>query len=330
MINDKILEEWKLVTGQQARKRYRLLCLTLIILATFCSSNSFASVYPKVSYIKSAKLKNESFAHDIYDRMVQTMREAKSMIIEGTYSSKERGIVQHQGRFKLWMKKPYYSYLEVMESNGHTGVLIGDGQFFWIYWPDGRPRNDFDIMDPSKYESTRNNVYMKLNGWDLSHLAGLMGVGTVLQFSIFHGDDDNIGKKPDKMLCVGSKRVSGEECDSIEINRVSGQRNLFLSFSMRDHMPRKLKQVIHLSNGDVINDQKWVTVRLDDYIPDDKFIWKPPIGWSEYRWPTPQEVINLKPGMIAPDFKLSSLDGTKLKLSSFRGKVVWLFLWEAG
>ena len=38
----------------------------------------------------------------------------------------------------------------------------------------------------------------------------------------------------------------------------------------------------------------------------------------------------LKPGTVAPDFDLASADGSRLKLSNFRGQVVWLNKWRCG
>jgi len=38
----------------------------------------------------------------------------------------------------------------------------------------------------------------------------------------------------------------------------------------------------------------------------------------------------LKAGTPAPDFELAALDGSKLKLSGFRGQIVWLNKWRCG
>jgi hypothetical protein len=67
--------------------------------------------------------------------------------------------------------------------------------------------------------------------------------------------------------------------------------------------------------------------------------------WSEYRWQArgaelgrcsytvwlrkPEDIL-LKPGTPAPDFELFQADGDKVKLSDFRDKIVWFYIWRAG
>jgi peroxiredoxin len=45
--------------------------------------------------------------------------------------------------------------------------------------------------------------------------------------------------------------------------------------------------------------------------------------------PEPEQRL-LKPGVQAPDFDLASVDGKRIKLSDYRGQVVWLYVWRAG
>jgi len=59
------------------------------------------------------------------------------------------------------------------------------------------------------------------------------------------------------------------------------------------------------------------------------FAWKPPDGWTEWKQP-PIEAGLLKPGTEAPDFDLASADGKRIKLSDYRGRVVWFYVWRAG
>ena len=58
------------------------------------------------------------------------------------------------------------------------------------------------------------------------------------------------------------------------------------------------------------------------------FAWRPPEGWKEW-WPPKEEEKLLRPGTKAPDFDLASADGTRIRLSDYRGKVVWFYSWSA-
>jgi peroxiredoxin len=70
-------------------------------------------------------------------------------------------------------------------------------------------------------------------------------------------------------------------------------------------------------------------VTLNVPIPTEKFRWTPPEGWTQWRPPAPEDRL-LKPGRPAPDFELLSVDGNKIKLSDYRGNVVWLTFWRVG
>jgi len=98
------------------------------------------------------------------------------------------------------------------------------------------------------------------------------------------------------------------------------QRSWYLWLSKQDHLPRKLKQVVRV-NYDIITEELWSEVTINADIPTEKFIWKPPEGWQEWRMPGPEEVL-LKPGQEAPDFDLLLADGGRVKLSDYHGKSV--------
>jgi peroxiredoxin len=70
-------------------------------------------------------------------------------------------------------------------------------------------------------------------------------------------------------------------------------------------------------------------VTVDQEIPEGTFAWTPPAGWTEWNLADEEDKL-LKPGMKAPDFDLTSVDGGRIKLSDFRGKTVWLCFWRVG
>jgi peroxiredoxin len=75
--------------------------------------------------------------------------------------------------------------------------------------------------------------------------------------------------------------------------------------------------------------EDWANVALNTEIADDKFVWTPPEGWTEWKM-LPIEAGLLQPGIVAPDFELDSIDGGTIRLSDFRGNFVWLFNWRVG
>jgi peroxiredoxin len=128
---------------------------------------------------------------------------------------------------------------------------------------------------------------------------------------------------------MGTEKIGDEECDVIEVIILKGQRCRYLWLSRSNHLPRKLKEVIRLANRDSITQEVWSKVTINAEIPMDKFVWKPPEDWRERYVPGREERL-LKSGQKAPNFDLLSADGSRIKLSDYRGKVVWLTFWRIG
>ena len=127
---------------------------------------------------------------------------------------------------------------------------------------------------------------------------------------------------------MGVEKVGDEECDVIEASIMKRQRSWYLWLSKKDHLPRKLKQVVRVSY-DIIMHEVWSDIVIDGPMPAEKFVWTPPEGWRQWALPKPEDVL-LKPGTPAPDFDLAAADGGKIKLSDYREKIVWFYIWRAG
>ena len=165
----------------------------------------------------------------------------------------------------------------------------------------------------------------------IAHQTSLLGAGmsmTILDPSTFHGYTDSLQQYVDGVRRLGPEEVDDEPCDVIEVSIMKGQRSWQLWLSRRDRLPRRLKQVVRVTY-DIVMEERWRKVTVNAEMTDEKFSWKPPAGWRQWRLPGPEERL-LKAGAKAPDFELLSAEGKKIRLSDYRDKVVWLCIWRVG
>jgi outer membrane lipoprotein-sorting protein len=277
---------------------------------------------------------DEPAARALYEKMIETMRNAESLSYTSAFKWEARGEELSRCTYTIWMKKPNYFRVETVGTNGSNGgTLVGDGNNLWIFWSGDRPF--FSSEDKESYEKTRSNAYMKeatpLAKHSIGHKTGLLGAGMgspVFDPSTFHGYTDSLQPYIDGVTDIGTEMVEGQQCDVIEVSIMKGQRIWQFWLSRQDHLPRKLKEIVHVSY-DIITHEQWSQVTINTEIPTEKFVWTPPEGWKQWRLPSAEERL-LKPGQDAPDFELLASDGTKIKLSDYRGKVVWFYIWRAG
>jgi len=277
---------------------------------------------------------DEPAAHALYDQMIEALRKADSLSVVASRSREGRSF-KSECTYRMWLKKPNYFRVEV-ESPTHEkgGVLIGDGDTLWIYWPQGRPQ--WELVDESEADQkTRATSYMKklapLGQHSIWHEMVFLGGGMgspVIDPSTFHGYTDCMQRYIDGVKGIGVEKVGDEKCEGIEVSMMKHQRSWYLWLSTNDHLPRKLKEIVRVSY-DIVTNEEWSSVTLNADTPNAMFEWKPPEGWTEWRLPSDEERL-LKPGVRAPDFELASADGQAIRLSDYRRQMVWFYIWRAG
>jgi hypothetical protein len=304
------------------------------------SSAKDAPQQPPASQAAPRPTADEPAGHALYDGMVAALRAPQSLYIECRHDWWAPTMPKIGTVYKLWLRKPNQFRMEAISAMQApsanpkpAGILVGDGANLWIYWPPGRPI--FSVGDGEEWKKTHNTSYMTkptpLARHSISHEAGLLGAGlamTIVDPSTFHGYTDSLQPLLDGVRAEGTEKIGDELCDLVHLSYMNGQREWLLWVAQRDHLPRKLREIVHVAY-DITKEETWTKVAIDEPMADGLFVWKPPEGWTEWRLPTPDEML-IKVGKPAPDFEYSLLDGGKVKLSSFKGKVVWLVFWRVG
>ncbi len=187
-----------------------------------------------------------------------------------------------------------------------------------------------------QYEKSSTHVYMRdvvpADKYSIAHQTVKLGSGMfmpVLQPSIFHGNMGSLEPYLDAVRSMGTEEIAGEKCHAIEVSYMKGQRSKYFWIAERDHLPRKLKEVVRVGIGEIISEEEWPQVAVDQDFPGDDFSWTPPADWTEWKLPDIGQGL-LAAGTEAPGFEQLSIDGEPIKLADLRGKVVWLVFWRIG
>ncbi len=278
----------------------------------------------------SDQFQDDPDAHACLDRMLRALREADSLYYKSEFLWQAGGKTVADGQYRMWLKKPGYTRLEVLSDGDVSGVLVGDGARLWRYWPGGRPA--YAWHDGSPQQRALYTSYMveesAANETSIWHASRMIGASMILNPSIFHGYKCAMLPCMDGVASLGAQSVDGEECGVIEVSLMDGQRVWALWLSVADGLPRRQEQRLYVEERQFTR-ERWVRVERDSTIDESQFAWEPPADWVEFRQPS-QEDNRLPVGAIAPDFERTALDGQRICLSAMRGSVVLLSFGRIG
>ncbi|HEX7320053.1 MAG TPA: TlpA disulfide reductase family protein [bacterium] len=274
--------------------------------------------------------KDEPVARALFNKMNDAFYNANAIYFEGIVWSGREGTIQNKAYYRAWLKKPNFARIEAIRDNKVTGTLICDGKYFWIYW--GGKQTPFDSVNLDIFGTGQ---YMRIpayqeEGRSLSHQVQLLRAdfSPVYELGWFKGGYKKFNEIIDGVRSVGVEMVNGELCDVIEVSIQKNTMSRFFWVSRNDRLPRKICQIIR-ANDIFIYNELWTNVLINANIANSLYQWKPPAGWTQYFEPSWEDDL-LKPGTIAPDFELQSIEGNSIKLSDYQGKVVLLYFWSVG
>jgi outer membrane lipoprotein-sorting protein len=309
-------------------KKKIILWTTIVVAVLLVEGVSLYILISKAPF--RGPFKDEPKARALYEKMIETMRQADSL----SYTVKSSGQTSVRASYTVWMKKPNYFRLETANRRAEKcGTIVGDGDNLWIFWPGECPLLSPEDID--NYQQQRHNLYMKkatsVGMHSIAHEILNCGAGlgmTTINPSTFHGYTDSIQPYLDGARFMGTDKIDDKEYDVIEVSFMKRQRSRYLWLSREDHLPRKLTEIVRVRK-DLVKHEKWLDITINAEIPSEKFVWTPPAGWRQWERPASDSTL-LALNQAAPDFELPLLSGEKVKLSDYKGKIVWLYIWRAG
>src|SRR5207249_4183500 len=93
----------------------------------------------------------------------------------------------------------------------------------------------------------------------IGHQTDKLGAGMsmpILDPSTFHGYSDSLQPYLDGIRGLAPEQVGDVPCDVLEASIMNHQRTWYLWLAKKDHLPRKLKQIVRVSH-DIMVEELW-------------------------------------------------------------------------
>jgi len=241
---------------------------------------------------------DEPAAHALYKQMIKAMRDAGTLSYVSHYSFEAKGKILGDSTYRAWLKSRTTSAwkrnplpptgnrktprTESAESSSATAPLFGSTGPKDVPTMATRPcglcENAADLL----YEEVGAAGRALHRPRNLFPRGGMSM--PIIDPSTFFGYTDSLQTYLDGVMGLGAEKVGDEDCDKIELSIMKHQRSWYLWLSKRDHLPRKLKQIVRVSY-DIVMNEEWSSVTLNADMADAMFAWEPPKGWTQWKLP---------------------------------------------
>ena len=236
-------------------------------------------------------------AKHLIDAVAAVMKDAPAIAFESEVRTKLES-VEFAQKAKIVLKRPNLARLE-LSGLGQDAVIVLDGATSWHY-----------IKARNKFVKSKQVGTTKLEQYGVGPAAILFfekATGSLLPYL--------------SNATVTKEKLGGEECDVVTWKVGSEETRLWI----RDTRLRSYRTTRSLGGKELEQTIDYGAFDLSPTIADAAFVFDPPAGAEQIGAGDESKLLAV--GTDAPDFTATSLDGSVVKLSGFKGKPVLLSFW---
>ncbi len=281
---------------------------------------------------------DEPRARAMYERMLEALGRVETVSYVSLIRSRTGRDGQRQvgasGEYRLWLDKAgrFQAQAVRFPDLRPTGVAVGHDGEVWVHWPAGEPflpypptpqtPQDFreayihEPFDPARTSLTALPLGARVNPL----LAGFYQ-GVLPRY--LRGDG------PAAVRWAGDEEVPGKPVIELRLDSMDAPALLRLWLHPQTHLPHAAELIV-LREQPISVYEVAGGLETNGPLPDKAFQWTPPEHWTRWSpswwgWWDAQTFI----GKAAPEFALTDLSGSTVRLSDLRGRPVVLGFWSA-